>query len=361
MTTGDGRPKNMTPADHRRLWSTFSQAIGAELRESRTIKGATGLDHPTLGIAVDDKNKRVIVYSSETNARVAALMQGDIQATMPDVSVLVSRPITVDLAAIVRTFFPPSTEANVNVPVLLEQMTNFNALKKEDQSQVLEQTVQAYLKNPLMALSHSLIPPIGQIVDVLQQAAQLDWDRIVSSMSEGGAKVVSLEKLRQYDTIAVDRDHGVCAIPLYEFGEKDWELFFSGTRIEDARQRLQDLNIHQYFFPAPDHLALGLADKGIQDATKIVEIVRSAPSVGHPLGASELVSPGAALTDLLDQLGERGLVVEGELGMEVTDKGRYERSIIKFRPRESLLAKLINRLNITAKVEASTKDLKNIL
>lgn len=90
----------ITNKDQVRLWSSFSAAIGTELRPATTIRGSSGLDHPVQAIAVDDKYKRVLIISAEQNARVAALMQGDVQATMPDVRVLVARPVVVDLGAI---------------------------------------------------------------------------------------------------------------------------------------------------------------------------------------------------------------------------------------------------------------------
>ena len=71
--------KEMNPE----LWRSFARALGAEPREHRTIRGATGLDHEVESIAVDDKNKRVILVSSEHHPRIAALMQHDVQSTFP--------------------------------------------------------------------------------------------------------------------------------------------------------------------------------------------------------------------------------------------------------------------------------------
>src|SRR4051794_29013991 len=95
-----------TASDQRQIWHSFSRALDAELREAQFIPGASGLEHPVQAISVDDKGKRVIVFSSETNARTAALIQGDIQQTMPDVSILVARPVIADLSVLVRRIFP---------------------------------------------------------------------------------------------------------------------------------------------------------------------------------------------------------------------------------------------------------------
>lgn len=76
------------------------RAIGAELRENTTITGASGLEHQVQAIAVDDKGKRVIAVVPEPNARIARLMQSDIQATVGSgVNVIVARPHIVDIAS----------------------------------------------------------------------------------------------------------------------------------------------------------------------------------------------------------------------------------------------------------------------
>ena len=80
------------PSDQQHVWSSFAKAIGAELREGDSITGASGLVHPLQALCVDDRTKRLVLFSSEPDPRIAALVQGDIQATMPDVNVLVARP-----------------------------------------------------------------------------------------------------------------------------------------------------------------------------------------------------------------------------------------------------------------------------
>jgi len=40
------------------------------------------------------------------------------------------------------------------------------------------------------------------------------------------------------------------------------------------------------------------------------------------------------------------LVVEGEFGLELTSSGKTIRSSVKFRPKESLISKIINQFSI---------------
>src|SRR5258707_13997228 len=80
-----------TSADERRLWSSFGKALGAELRETPSIRGASGLEHRLQALCVDDKTGRIILFSDEPNPTVAALIQGDVQ---PDyASCYVLRPL----------------------------------------------------------------------------------------------------------------------------------------------------------------------------------------------------------------------------------------------------------------------------
>src|SRR5437868_13817479 len=89
-------------ADNERIWRTVSKALGADFREQQLIKGISGLDHPVQAISVDDKTNRVIIVSAEPSPRLAALMQVDVQATLPDAKVIVARPLLFDVAEISR-------------------------------------------------------------------------------------------------------------------------------------------------------------------------------------------------------------------------------------------------------------------
>jgi hypothetical protein len=51
-----------------------------------------------------------------------------------------------------------------------------------------------------------------------------------------------------------------------------------------------------------------------------------------------------------------GLLVEGEMGLEITENGTKARTIVKFRPREGFVSKLIQRFAVNANVNISPKD-----
>jgi hypothetical protein len=68
----------------------------------------------------------------------------------------------------------------------------------------------------------------------------------------------------------------------------------------------------------------------------------------------DLVPQETTLPEVIDALHDRGLIVEGEIGLELATEGRQIRSSIKFKPREGLVSKIINRFSISV-------DLKNLI
>jgi hypothetical protein len=93
------------------------------------------------------------------------------------------------------------------------------------------------------------------------------------------------------------------------------------------------------------------------DKPEIMEILNGSSEVGHPLGASELVSSTIDIPNLIDALAERKYVAEIEQDISVTKAGRRERTKIRTKPRESVVSKLLNRFKITLKANISTKDI----
>jgi hypothetical protein len=251
-----------------RLWRSLSQAVGAELREARTIRGASGIEHPVQAIAVDDKDGRVIIVSAEYNARVAALMQGDIQATMSGVNVLVARPIAVDLAALARALLSGITNAQLTVGQFKAKLRELQSFDETSARRYFEKNVSGIVATTGLALKKATLPMLSQVIGVAQRLAYVEWDQVLRGFSSDtpNDEIITFERLVSFDNLAIYRQFGVCAIPLYELKEDDYELFYS-SKLDDVRERLRALNIYQYFYPAPDQLALGVVDNGINSQT----------------------------------------------------------------------------------------------
>ncbi len=76
------------------------------------------------------------------------------------------------------------------------------------------------------------------------------------------------------------------------------------------------------------------------------------PNEGHPYAKPEITHEGSLLK-IIDELQERNLVVEGESTFELSEKGTTIRQTVKYKPREGLVSKIVNRFKINI-------DLKSI-
>jgi hypothetical protein len=103
--------------------------------------------------------------------------------------------------------------------------------------------------------------------------------------------------------------------------------------------------LRQYFFPAPDHLALALIDRWrFATIPQVVDQMVRAPDVGHPFGPPELVGDYESFTDLIQELQQIGLVATIDGHLEITESGRAVRAVVQMQPREALASKLLNRM-----------------
>jgi len=68
-------------------------------------------------------------------------------------------------------------------------------------------------------------------------------------------------------------------------------------------------------------------------------------TAGHSFGALDLLATGAALLEIIDALTERGLVVEGEPGHELTAEGEAAPVAVR-RGSCGPDSKLVNRFNV---------------
>jgi hypothetical protein len=329
------------------VWNAFGRALGAEPREALSIRGASGLDHAVEAISVDDKNGRVIIFAAESNPRIAALMQVDIQATMPGARVLLARPIAFDAASFARRFVEQMGRPDID----LQEWGN--SLKDPPTKPGEVHPALTKLLGPFVAVLENVkLPPMNQVLAFVQQAALIDW---VSALKSGST--IPLANLLTMDSMEADRAYGICPIPMYELSDRDWELLLSGGNLGDIQERLKALGVFQYFFPPPDQIALGMVERDGANVASISSAVDAAPKIGHPLGPSELVSSsGTFMPEMVAELIDHGLLVEGEFGLEVTPSGTNVRSMVKFRPREGVLSKLIQRFSVNANVSVSPKD-----
>jgi hypothetical protein len=188
---------------------------------------------------------------------------------------------------------------------------------------------------------------------MLQQLGMVEMSRGTElGRGEAGAgstektAAFNLDKLMAADPTEMDRKLGICPVPLYELPPEELELLQRGTDVDAVRDLLRRRHLLQFFFPAADHVVLGLVDRGIKTASQAVNELLTLPDLGHPFGPAEIAREVSSLTDIVDALQECGMVVQTDLAVELTPTGKSVRLAVSARPRESLISKLLNRISV---------------
>lgn len=347
------------PDPKRQFWDTFLRAMETEPRDVRSIRGASGFVHPILAAGVDEGRKRTLIVSGDPDARTAALAQADIQAVAPSTKIVMARPIAINLQSLALSVIghvgaarlpvsrlqpvnPEDTNEKTQLPDFLQSLLSDTIEKGSRPFKFVELNTLSFVKE--LAQQLSLVKFEGFEIAGKPQLPDLKL-----------APTVILEQLVSFDPVAVDRSGGVCAIPLYQLEDDDFDAFSQGDE-DKARACLSKHHVFQYFFPPADQIALAIADRRLVNTPdSLYRYVETAPEIGHPLAPNELVDPHAPITELVDALRDRGLLVEGSTAIEVSPAGQVVRKEIKFRPREGLMEKLSRVLSI--KLDVSLKDI----
>ena len=239
-------------AQHSNVWDSFARALETEPREHKVLTGVSGLEHPVQMLGVDEKRNRIIAVSSEPNARVAALMQVDVQAAMPNMKVLVARPIVFDLGVIVRSIFPDDNSAVFDTRKFASFGERLNKLPDKVKKRIIDRQVSSFLPQIIRAFESVTLPTITQIMDIIQQFNNLDWNKNLLAVKYDSQNAsISLANLRHIDNLEIDRRNGVCPLPLYELSERDWGLLTGDKHLDDLRERLKNSWNISVFFSCP--------------------------------------------------------------------------------------------------------------
>ena len=293
------------------------------------------------------------------------MAQSDIQALFPDYRVVLARPIAVNLGkladAVAEQLGNPSFQLKdfekIGVP------PNVHGKKKARLEKAIQEKMGVVLEGGIgetfKVLAYASVNPTAAWQEVISQLSHLQFEGVdASGIAESATTTtptVQFGGLLAFDPAEIDRRVGVCSIPLYSFSEEEAEKVYAGANVEEIRAILQRHDIFQYFFPSADQVALGLVEREALKRDLLIARVAKSPAIGHPLGQLELVSADTKLDALIDALEEKGLCVEGEQSVELTDAGRSVRTTIKWKPREGFIAKL-SRI-VSMKVDLNLRDL----
>jgi hypothetical protein len=338
----------MTGDNNKPFWDNLLKAVEAEPQEKTAIRGASGIVHSAVAIGLDSPRRRLLVISAEHDARTAALAQIDIQAALNDTQVLVARPLAVDFSIVAK-----------NLLRLLgrDQITSEDIAKLQPKAEGFQDVAKPLLGQSLAALEFIEkvpLPAAAQWMQAVQQLASMDFTHVPGPDATKGNLIINFRKLADLDPVEYDNAFGICPVPLYLFTPSDADLLNGNPNLDDVRDLLRRHGLIRYFFPAADELALGLVDRGADSPQSVLDQLLLTPTLGHPYGPTALVSENTKLTDMIDALGERGMIVEGEVGLEVGPGGKQIRTSLKFKPQEGLLSKIINRFSLNL-------DLKDFL
>gem|GEM_PF-4792232 len=321
------------------------------------------------------------------------MAHADIQATMPSVKVLMARSVVVNLAYPARVL----TEILGKVSLSLEDIEVFFRDQGEKEIKQIKQLIQQFFDNSSTIQEYASVNAVGFWQEIVGQLSLIQIEHpqcgvstkienpkqevrppkqevrpsVVKSGSyvppvklgsyvtlypaEAGPVIVKMDSLVALDPVEVDRRSGVCSIPLFDWTEEEFEVFHEARDMEHVQQILKAHDVFQYFFPPPDQLALGFVDIMHSSAGETLATVAKAPGLGHPFSQNELLGPNFQPSDLIEALQDRGFIVEGEFGLDLTAEGVARRANIKFKPREGLLSKIANIISV--KIHLNLKDL----
>jgi hypothetical protein len=322
------------------FWQNLLRAAEAEPQSKTSVRGASGIVHSAVAIGFDESRRRLLVVSGEHDARTAAMAQIDIQTALKNIQVLVARPLALNFSAMAKNLVSLLGRDEITSDDIAKYQPNAEGAK-ESLAKLMSQTL-----GPLDFLGWIPLNVVAQWMQSIQQLANVNFSFVDSDYATKKRLIINLRRLAELDPVEHDNLFGICPVPLYAFSPGEVDLMNGDPNLDDVRELLHQHHLIQYFFPAPDELALGLVDRGAESLESVLDQVNLAPCIGHPYGPMALLEKGTKLTDLIDALGDRGLVVEGEMGLQVGPNGEEVRTSLKFKPQEGLLSKIIGRFSV---------------
>lgn len=333
------------------FWDGFFATLDCEVKKIKEIQGASGIRHEILSAGVDEKQKRIIIVQDEQDARILSMVQADVQAKIKNYNVLMVRPVSVNLS---MAF---SSAALLMGTYKLTQTDVESFSKKGEPDAVVEANKKKIeevisLISPQIEIIQKTKPNLVSVFkEIVQQLSHL---KFLGSIERNESYSIDFQELLNFNPVVFDTNLGICPIPLYDFSIAEAESFLKPGNIEENKLILQKHAIHQFFYPPADSLALGLVENENYTAKELIKHVARVPELGHPFGQNELTDI-KKMNQIVDALKEKGLIVEGEFSMGITEDGKEKRMLVKFSPRESIFKRLSNLFSI--KVDITLKDL----
>jgi hypothetical protein len=344
--------------DTKQFWIGFLQAIGTRAGEPvESIPGASGLHHPVTAYGIDEDRRRLVIVSGDWDPRSAALAQADLQNKYSDLRVIFARPSVLSIGKMAE-FVATHTGQLIIGKTQLEAIKGLNESEefKAKAKEVLERVPELF-----RGFTHAPFDWVSATQDIVKQISRVKIDnaeqfkQAITSGDKSASLMPTLllAPLIGFDPTEADRSNGICAVPLYDFTGEQAEIFQKGADVEAAQEVLRQMQIFQYFFPAPDHLALGLLERKPLNSQQTTQYIEQSTALGHPLGSQEILPGQHKIGELIDALKDRKLCAEGEFGFELTQDGKNQRAVVRFKPREGFL----EQMSRVFKIHVDIKDI----
>lgn len=336
------------------FWDGFFKTLNFETKGIRAIQGASGIKHKILSFGINEEQKRIILVQDEQDARILAMVQADVQAKIKDYNILMVRPVSINLSTAfssVALLFGTNKLTKADLQKFAKEGDNGDVEVIQDNKKQFEDIFQAL--NPQIEIIQKTKPNLVSVFkETVQQLSHL---KFLGKLENEENFSIDFEEILNFNPIIYDTSLGICPIPLYNFTVEEAESFLNLNNNEANIGILEKHAIHQFFYPPPDSLALGLIENEKYSSQELIGKVTQVPDLGHPFGKNELTDI-KNLNQIVDALKAKNLIVEGEFSMSITEEGKEKRMMVKFGPRESIFKRLSNIFSV--KIDL---DLKNLL
>ena len=307
------------------FWNGFFASLECEIKKVKEIQGASGIRHKILSLGVDEKQKRIIIVQDEQDARILSMVQADVQAKIKDYNILMVRPVSINLS----NAFNSAALLLGTYKLTQGDLENFS--KKGEPVVIVEENKKKIesvinLISPQIEIIQKTKPNLVSVFkEIVQQLSHL---KFLGSIERNESYSIDFEELLNFNPVVYDTNLGICPIPFYNFSVEEAESFLKPQNVFENQLILKKHAIHQFFNPPPDSLALGLIETENYTSRELIKQVSKVPELGHPFGQNELTDI-KNLNHMVEALKEKGLVVEGEFSMGITEEGKEKRMLVK--------------------------------
>lgn len=209
-----------------------------------TVRGSSGVAHEFLAMGTDQDRGRIVLISEAPDARSAALAQADIQAALPDLKVIVVRPILLSVSRTIELITEQVGSATVTSEFIASLPNAATGATQEEVNEawlpVLSPSLDELFRNIQTARGMQAFSVRPHLVEALAQFSKVKF--------RGDSDSFSIDFSALVGGVGTESDVqlGICGLPVYEMTSEEWETINSGTdrgRDRDDSVRARDSGV----------------------------------------------------------------------------------------------------------------------